>query len=183
MVPHRLVWEYQRRGWTKTTFQSYEEMMNCITQTAPMKDLQEVLDRFVFHQSCFVSLEAAEEITKEVILDAYREGITVLELRFSPQFMAECGKLDWDQMMESMLKGQAAAEKECQGKIKVGWIVIVSRNYGPDSGLATAEFAKKWRQYIVRCGPQEINIRPSVPSFVCVSFVICYYYYHLQVLV
>jgi len=52
--------------------------------------------------------------------------------------------------MEGIETGAEQAKKVTGGKTKVGWIVIVSRNYGPEVGLKTAEFAKTFRNRIVR---------------------------------
>jgi adenosine deaminase len=64
-VPLRILWEYQQRGWTKSQWKSFDEMKEQVTLTRPMNNLQEVLDKFVHHQACFVSLEAVQEITRE----------------------------------------------------------------------------------------------------------------------
>lgn len=149
MVPYRLIWKYQQEGKVKTNFKTLEELIKGVSITRPMKNLQEVLDLFVIHQSCFHSLDAVTEITKEEIIDCEKEGLSKVELRFSPEYMAEPAKLDWDDVMRAVIKGKNLGEEATKGKVKVGFIIIVSRNYGPESGIKTAEFAKRWREHIV----------------------------------
>ena len=73
----------------------------------PMGSLQEVLDAFDLFQQAFRTLEATERLAFEAVEDAALEGIRLLELRFSPGFMAEPAGLDWDAMMEAVLRGVA----------------------------------------------------------------------------
>jgi adenosine deaminase len=71
----------------------------------PMGSLQEVLDAFDLFQDAFRSLDAVERLTYEAVEDAALDGVCLLELRFSPGFMAEPAGLDWDEMMARVLRG------------------------------------------------------------------------------
>lgn len=113
----------------------------------PMASLQEVLDAFELFQNAFRSLEAVERLTFEAVEDAAIDGVRLLELRFSPGFMAQPAALDWDAMMAAVLRGVARAR--AQHDIEVGLIAIVSRSLGPASARETVAFALRWRQDLV----------------------------------
>ncbi|MEE2780495.1 MAG: adenosine deaminase, partial [Myxococcota bacterium] len=113
----------------------------------PMSSLQEVLDAFDLFQNAFRSLEAVERLTFEAVEDAALDGVRLLELRFSPGFMAQPAALDWDGMMEAILRGVARARERYD--IVVGLIAIVSRSLGPSSARDTVGFALRWRGELV----------------------------------
>jgi adenosine deaminase len=113
----------------------------------PMDSLQAVLDAFDLFQHTFLSYEAVERIAFEAVEDAALDNIRLLELRFSPDFMARPASLDWDEMMNALLKGVHAAQEKYD--VVVGLIAIVSRSYGPQSADNTAAFAINWRQQLV----------------------------------
>lgn len=113
----------------------------------PMGSLQEVLDAFELFQDAFRSLDAVERLTYEAVEDAALDGVALLELRFSPGFMAEPAGLDWDQMMERVLQGVRRARERYD--IVVGLIAIVSRSLGPISARDTVAFTRNWRDELV----------------------------------
>ena len=109
----------------------------------PLDSLQAVLDAFDLFQHSFLSLEAVERIAFEAVKDAANDGIRLVELRFSPDFMARPANLEWDAMMDAMLRGTRRGEAET-GTL-VALIAIVSRSYGLKSAHETAAFAVNWR--------------------------------------
>jgi adenosine deaminase len=113
----------------------------------PMDGLDAVLAAFGLFQNAFRSLPAVERLAYEAVVDAALDGVRILELRFSPGFMAQPSGLDWDAMMDAILTGVGRAEQEHD--IAVGLIAIVSRIYGPDSARETAAFAANWRDALV----------------------------------
>jgi adenosine deaminase len=124
---------------------------NALAQVAqvlePMDGLDAVLAAFDLFQNAFRSLPAVERLTYEAVVDAALDGVRILELRFSPGFMAQPAGLNWDAMMDAILSGVRRAEQE--HAIAVGLIAIVSRIYGPDSARETAAFAANWRESLV----------------------------------
>ena len=113
----------------------------------PMDGLDAVLAAFDLFQNAFRSLPAVERLAYEAVVDAALDNVRLLELRFSPDFMAQPAGLDWDDMMNAILTGVRRAEQE--HTIAVGLIAIVSRVYGPDSARETAAFAANWRKSLV----------------------------------
>ena len=93
--------------------------------TAPMKDLQTVLDSFATIQQVLCSYEAIERISFENVEDAYRDGIQLIELRFAPPFIAAGKKLGNDEIIEAVLDGVTRG-MNCY-PIQVGLIGILVR--------------------------------------------------------
>ena len=101
------------------------------------------LDAFDLFQQTFLTEEAVERIAFEAVEDAANDGIELVELRFSPDFMARPANLDWDRMMEAMLRGIRRGKAATD--VIVGLIAIVSRSFGMQSAHDTAAFAVNWR--------------------------------------
>jgi adenosine deaminase len=71
-------------------------------------------------------------VTTEAIADAFSDGLTALELRFSPQFIAGMTGLDADDVIEAVSDAVSGAGLP----IEVGLIGIIVRDEGPDSAAA-----------------------------------------------
>jgi adenosine deaminase len=71
-------------------------------------------------------------VTAEAITDAFSDGVTALELRFSPQFIAGMTGLDADDVIEAVSDAVSGAALP----IEVGLIGIIVRDEGPDSAAA-----------------------------------------------
>jgi adenosine deaminase len=128
--------------------QTRDELAARIEVREPMRDLMAVLAAFDVFQRSFVSTAAVERFAFEAVEDAARENVRLLELRFSPDFMARPHVLDWDALMEALVRGcRRAADRT---GVLVGLIAIVSRGYGVESAARTADFALRWRAEL--CG-------------------------------
>jgi len=123
------------------------ELAGRVQVRGPMKDLLAVLDAFDVFQRAFVTPAVAERFAAEAIEDAARENVRLLELRFSPDFMARPHRLDWDALMEAVVRGARRAAQEHD--VAVGLVAIVSRGYGLESAERTADFAVRWRNDLV----------------------------------
>jgi adenosine deaminase len=77
------------------------------------------------------TLEDWRRVTTEAITDAARDGLSALELRFSPQFIAGVTGLDADDVIEAVSNAAFGTGLP----IEVGLIGIVVRDAGPDSAL------------------------------------------------
>ncbi len=95
------------------------------TITEPMQDLAAVLNVFETIQKVSCSYEAIKRIAFENVEDAWMDGIKLIELRFSPAFIAREKDIGNDEIIEGVLDGIAQG----MGKydIQVGLITIVSR--------------------------------------------------------
>jgi len=120
-------------------FKDEEDVRQNFWLTEQVDSLEECLEHFILFQQVLVSLEARERIAYEAIEDAYREGITKLELRYSPRFASSISKLPWEDVLQSFQRGIAKAKQKY--KIEVGLICIVSRGDDKDVGYEAVEFA------------------------------------------
>jgi adenosine deaminase len=92
----------------------------------PMKDLGSVLNKFLDTQLLLGSEEILERVAFECCVDAYKEGIRVLELRYAPTFVRyRHDHLSFEKIHEAFVRGVTRAEKEFP--IAVGLICIIQR--------------------------------------------------------
>jgi len=102
-----------------------EELKRKAVISAPMKDLQSVLNSFATMQKVLCSYEAIERIAFENVEDAYRDGIQLIELRFAPPFISAGKRLDNDEIIEAVLDGITRGMEHYP--IEVGLIGILVR--------------------------------------------------------
>ena len=95
------------------------------TVTQPMEDLAAVLDAFDIIQKVSCSYEAIKRIAFENVEDAFFDGIKLIELRFSPAFIALQKDIGNDEIIEGVLDG--VAQGMSQYDVQVGLITIASR--------------------------------------------------------
>jgi adenosine deaminase len=77
------------------------------------------------------SLDDWHRVTREAVADAFSDGLSVVELRFSPQFIARATGLDADDVIEAVSDAVSGTGLP----IEVGLIGIVVRDEGPDSAV------------------------------------------------
>ncbi len=109
--------------------------------------LPKVLERLFYQQRCFQDRESVETLTYEVLKDIALDNIKLIELRFSPGFMAEPKNLPFDMIMEATLSAKERAEKDFN--MEVGFILISSRDLGNDICEETVDLAIRWKKEIV----------------------------------
>jgi adenosine deaminase len=80
---------------------------------------------------------ACRRIAYESVEDAGREGIDYLELRFSPGYMARPHGLDAAAVVDAVIDGVRAGERDFGVKTRL--IGILSRTFGPDDCRAELE--------------------------------------------
>ena len=90
--------------------------------------LMAFIARFRYLTAVMASPDACRRIAYENVEDAAREGLSHVELRFSPWFMAETHDLGAANVVSAVIDGTREAIKEYP--ISVGLIGILSRTYG-----------------------------------------------------
>tara|TARA_B110001454_G_scaffold106457_1_gene100237 strand:- start:78308 stop:79318 length:1011 start_codon:yes stop_codon:yes gene_type:complete len=104
----------------------YAEVERKLLVTSPMTDLESVLKKFTRAQKLLCSEEILTRLTFETLEDAYNDGIRILELRYSLNFIqGGCG-LSYDKIHEALLKGIEQAQKKYP--IATGLISIFQRD-------------------------------------------------------
>jgi adenosine deaminase len=91
---------------------------------------------------CFINREVISRITCEVAEDYVRQNTRYLELRFSPGFMAKLNGITMEEAIEGVLDGMAEAERRYG--IRMGAIVLITRDLGIEAGLLIAQCASSY---------------------------------------
>lgn len=97
--------------------------------TSPKPDIAAFFTKFQYQTGILVNASACRRIAYEAVEDAKHEGIDYIELRFSPWFMAEPHQLHPEAVVEAVVEGVRAGERDFG--IKANLIGILSRSYGP----------------------------------------------------
>ncbi len=106
--------------------------------TEPMQDLTVALRKFVNVQSVWGSEEVIERLTAEACEDARRQNIRIIELRYSPDFIAEGHpQLTFEKIHESIVRG---VERSRDPDIAVGLIGIVRKTLPGTQAAYTTDF-------------------------------------------
>ena len=82
----------------------------------PMNSLQEVLDCFWILQKSLINYEAIKRVAFENVEDCFNDGISQVELRFAPTFIAEGKKLSYAEIIEAVIDGVNEGIKNTQLK-------------------------------------------------------------------
>lgn len=94
--------------------------------TAPMVNLEAVLNKFLIAQKLLASEEILERLAFEVCEDAFNDGVRILELRYAPTFISSGHPhLTYEKIHQALLKGIEKAKKHMP--IAVGLICILQR--------------------------------------------------------
>ena len=105
----------------------------------PMSSLRDVLARFSIFQRVLDRPEHLERVAAEVVAQCHREGIRLVELRFSPSWVTELSELTWSEALDAFWNGMTAALSGLPG-MRAALVCIASRDYGVDSAAKSAEF-------------------------------------------
>lgn len=94
--------------------------------TEPMTDLNSVLKKFLVAQKVLASEEILERLAFEACEDAFNDGVSVVEFRYAPTFIAEGHThLTFEKIQQALYKGLQRAEKKYP--IATGLICILQR--------------------------------------------------------
>jgi len=109
--------------------------------TEPMTNLGAVLNKFLDTQILLNSSEVLERISYEACVDAYnKEGIHLLELRYSPTFVRQGHEhMSFQQIHEAIVAGVEKAKKEVP--LAVGLICIIQRILPVKEAESVTQFA------------------------------------------
>ncbi len=107
----------------------------------------EFLTKFKWMTEILVNLDACQRIAYENMEDARQEGLDYVELRFSPWFMASAHSLNPAGIVEAVIDGVTAGEKDF--KVHANLIGILSRTYGPETALLELQALLSQRQHLI----------------------------------
>ena len=108
----------------------FKEVESKLLVTQPMDDLDTVLRKFTNAQKLLKSETVLTRLTFETLEDAYNDGVGIIELRYSLNFIQEASGLPYDKIHAALLKGIELAQKKYP--IATGLIIIFQRNQPKD---------------------------------------------------
>lgn len=100
--------------------------------TTPEPDILAFFAKFEWQVGILLNYDICRRVAYENVEDAQREGIDYVELRFSSFFMAEPRGLDPEGVVEAVVDGVQAGERDFG--VQTNLIGIISRTYGAESG-------------------------------------------------
>lgn len=103
----------------------FKEVEEKLLVTEPMNDLETVLKKFTRAQKLLKNEDVLTRLTYETLEDAYNDGIRLIELRYSLNFIQEACGLSFDKIHGALLKGIEQAQKKYP--IATGLISIFQR--------------------------------------------------------
>jgi adenosine deaminase len=104
--------------------------------------LEVYLSAFDFTLSVLQNADALERVAFELAEDNAREGVHLLEVRFSPVLNTRAG-LALDDVMEAVMHGLRRAEAAYP--LRTGVIMCALRHLEPAASIRLAELAVRWR--------------------------------------
>lgn len=110
---------------------SVEGLRQYVQVVEPKPSILDFFKKFEWLTKAMVDYDAIRRIAYENVEDAYNEGIDYIELRFSPLFMAQTHALDPAGVVEAVVDGVKAAQRDLPTRANL--IGIISRTYGVDS--------------------------------------------------
>lgn len=115
--------------------------------TEPQPGVMAFIARFHWARMAMVDYEAVRRIAYENVEDAHKEGMDYIELRFSPWFMAEVHGLHPAGVVEAVVDGVQAGQRDFS--VRVHLIGILSRTYGAAIARRELEALLSQREHIV----------------------------------
>lgn len=103
----------------------FQKIENHFLVTEPMANLAEVLKKFSQAQKILNEPSILKRLAYEVVEDAYNEGIRVLELRYSLNFISEFSGMSYEKIHSEIFEGLQLAKNKFP--VKTGLISIFQR--------------------------------------------------------
>lgn len=108
--------------------------------TAPMRDLDSVLKKFLNAQKVLASEEILTRLAYEACEDAFNDGVRILELRYAPTFIADGhSHLTFEKIHRALHRGIELAKK--RWALAAGLICIIQRTRPVREAESVCDFA------------------------------------------
>jgi adenosine deaminase len=125
------IWQLAQEFSIPLEQQNLEALLKATQIQFKTTDLLAFLQKMELGVSVLASAKACYRVAYENVEDAKRAGLTYVELRFSPVFMAKAHNLSIEQVVDAVVEGCKAGSKEYG--IPVNLIGILSRSFGEAS--------------------------------------------------
>ena len=142
------IWELAQQHNLPLPADNLDDLRPHIQVSEPEADIMAYFQKFNWMVSIFANTDACRRVAYENVVDANDEGIDYIELRFSPWFMAEPHQLNPAEVVEAVIDGVQAAERDLKD-IRVNLIGIISRTYGIEIGYLELAALLAFKEEIV----------------------------------
>jgi len=131
--------------------------------TQPMESLTQLLELFWAHQDVLNSPSVIERVAFEVVEDAAKDNIKILELRYSPFFVAiNHASLSFEAIHSAVVRGVRRGEEEYG--VVVGLIGIIDRMQSQEEATMALDFFLRHRlDFLALDLANDENKYPALP--------------------
>lgn len=131
------IWKIAEKNGIKLPANSLEELIPLTQIQDQTSDLLAFLQKLDYGVSVLATVEDCYTVAYENLLDAQKQGLDYVELRFSPHYMAMNHKLNEADVVAAVIDGVRAGEKDTG--VKTNLIGILSRTFGAPTCMAELE--------------------------------------------
>ncbi|MCK6596775.1 MAG: adenosine deaminase [Bdellovibrionaceae bacterium] len=157
-----LAQEYQ---WTSK--EKFKQIESDFLVTEPMNDLTSVLKKFTKAQKILSHPGILQRLTYEVLEDAYNDGIRLIELRYSLNFIQEVSQLSFEKIHFQILDGINQAQKKFP--IATGLISILQRGQSAENLKKVLDFTLQNKNTFIAIdladSEEKFNTADYIPFF------------------
>ncbi|MBE1300750.1 MAG: adenosine deaminase [Alteromonadaceae bacterium] len=131
------IWKLAQRNGIELPASSLEELIPLTQIQDQTSDLLAFLQKLDYGVSVLARLDDCYEVAYENMLDAERQGLDYVELRFSPYYMSMNHDLNMADVVAAVIDGVNAGSKETG--VKSNLIGILSRTFGAETCMRELE--------------------------------------------
>lgn len=131
------IWKIAEKNSIKLPAESLEELIPLTQIQDQTSDLLAFLQKLDYGVSVLTTLDDCYTVAYENMLDAKRQGLDYVELRFSPYYMSMNHNLNMADVVAAVIDGVRTGEKDTG--VKTNLIGILSRTFGAETCMAELE--------------------------------------------
>ncbi|SOV79884.1 adenosine deaminase [Plasmodium reichenowi] len=146
---------------------SDEEIIDYYLFSKPGKSLDEFVEKALRLTDIYIDYTVVEDLAKHAVFNKYKEGVVLMEFRYSPSFMSFKHNLDKDLIHEAIVKGLNEAVALLEYKIQVGLLCTGDGGLSHERMKEAAEFCIKHKKDFVGYdhAGHEVDLKPFKDIF------------------
>lgn len=141
------IWKIAEKNSIELPAASLEELIPLTQIQDQTSDLLAFLQKLDYGVSVLATLDDCYTVAYENMLDAKRQGLDYVELRFSPYYMSMNHNLNMADLVAAVVDGVRAGEKDTG--VKTNLIGILSRTFGAETCMAELQSLLTHKEKIV----------------------------------
>ena len=141
------IWKIAEKNSIELPAASLEELIPLTQIQDQTSDLLAFLQKLDYGVSVLATLDDCYTVAYENMLDAQRQGLDYVELRFSPYYMSMNHSLNMADLVAAVVDGVRAGEKDTG--VKTNLIGILSRTFGAETCMAELQSLLAHKEKIV----------------------------------